>query len=146
MNKKFDPIGRSVMVSRLVFGTFGFAFAGIGLSLLGYLWLTPFNDFGSPPLIVRIFGSFIALVFVVMGGTTFLCALIGGQLMNFGEHMRSDAERAAGQNIPPSIPVTYTCAKCGAHLGNQTEVSPLGDVKCSFCHQWFNIHRPSIEA
>ena len=43
-------IDAQLAASRIVFGVFGFAFAGIGITLLGFLWLTPFDAFGSPPL------------------------------------------------------------------------------------------------
>ena len=40
---------------------------GIGLTVLGGLWLAPFGEFHSPPLFFRIFGSIIALAFVTFG-------------------------------------------------------------------------------
>ena len=35
----------------------------------------------------------------------------------------------------------YACTNCGATLQGEAEVSPSGDVKCSYCERWFNIHR-----
>ena len=140
MNRDRNNLDTQLAASRLIGGVFGFAFAGIGLSTLGFLWGTPFNQFGSPPLFFRIFGSFIALVFVVTGGTTFFAAIAGGQSLPLSKL----DERGIADNPPdlPSSPLNYSCANCGAQLAKQADVSPLGDVKCSFCHQWFNIHRP----
>lgn len=35
----------------------------------------------------------------------------------------------------------YDCARCGAAIGKNADVSPNGDVKCQYCNKWFNIHR-----
>ena len=145
---KRDPsnLDAQLVASRIVFGVFGFAFAGIGITLLGYLWLTPFNQFGSPPLFFRIFGSFIALCFVAMGGTTFVAAILGNQLRRpvagFDENNETGTEETPDAPAVRSSPLNYCCSNCGAKLTNESDVSPLGDVKCAFCHQWFNIHRP----
>ena len=40
----------------------GFAFAGIGLTVLAFLWFGD-DGFGGPPLVFKVFGSFIAIVF-----------------------------------------------------------------------------------
>ncbi|HVE59795.1 MAG TPA: hypothetical protein VNB22_23485 [Pyrinomonadaceae bacterium] len=37
----------------------------------------------------------------------------------------------------------YQCKNCGAALGEKADVSPSGDVKCSYCNKWFNIHKNS---
>jgi hypothetical protein len=126
-------------VVRLISGVFGFAFAGIGLTTIGFLWLAPFGQFDSPPLVFRVFGSFIAIVFVAVGGTAFVSA-IRGRLMGFP----ASALRQAAANSGPAacpLPAGYLCPHCGAPLAEKAEVSPLGDVKCPFCHTWFNIHQ-----
>ena len=149
LGMKKDPVNfdAQLAASRIVFGVFGFAFAGIGITTLGFLWLTPFNEFGSPPLFFRIFGSFISLAFVAMGGTTFVAAILGNRLQRRGTDF-DQFNQTKGESPPdgPAIPsssLNYCCSNCGAKLTNQADVSPLGDVKCSFCHQWFNIHRPT---
>jgi DNA-directed RNA polymerase subunit RPC12/RpoP len=150
-----DPVvAGAELASRIVFGVFGFAFAGIGLTTLGFLWGTPFNQFGSPPLFFRIFGSFIALCFVAMGGSTCFAAVMGAR--SFGARLPLDQIKDLQDSFGPgptdplvphsSSPLNYSCSNCGAQLSTQSEVSPLGDVKCSFCHQWFNIHRPKENA
>jgi DNA-directed RNA polymerase subunit RPC12/RpoP len=144
MNKDHPNIDAHLAVSRIVPGVFGFAFAGIGLTVLAFLWGTPFNTFGSPPLFFRIFGSFIALCFVAAGGSTLFAAIAGGRA--FGQKLPYDKLQELGMESrstePLSSPVNYSCSNCGAQLADQSDVSPLGDVKCSFCRQWFNIHRP----
>lgn len=141
MTENCPDIDSETLIPRIVFGTFGLGFGGIGLAVLSFLWLTPFNQFGSPPLFFRIFGSFIALMFVVMGGGTLAAAIAGKGLANraamLARQQQADINHPAAE---PKPSVGYTCSKCGAPLGVDAEVSPLGDVKCSFCHQWFNIH------
>ncbi|AMV21047.1 hypothetical protein [Planctomyces sp. SH-PL14] len=118
---------------------------GIGLTVLGFLWLTPFNEFGSPPLFFRVFGSFIALAFVLQGG-----AMVYGRLPMNAEALRK-AMDLVRQGGPPTEPGTgvgasqgaagYRCPNCGASIAEGADVSPSGDVKCDHCRRWFNIHR-----
>jgi hypothetical protein len=147
MNRDPANLNAQLAGSRIVFGVFGFAFAGIGLTVLGFLWLTPFNQFGSPPLFFRIFGSFVALCFVAMGGTTFVGAILGNRLQrpvaDFDKFNETKTDGPPNAPAAPLSPLNYCCSNCGAKLAKQSDVSPLGDVKCSFCHQWFNIHRPA---
>ena len=147
MNRDPANLNAQVAASRIVFGVFGFAFAGIGITMLGFLWLTPFDQFGSPPLFFRIFGSFIALCFVAMGGTTFVGAILGSRQQRpvAGFDKFNETKMEADAPAAPLLPLNYCCSNCGAKLTKQSEVSPLGDVKCTFCHQWFNIHRPASE-
>lgn len=114
--------------ARFIGALFGFVFAGVGLTVLGFLWTA--RGFGAPPLFFKIFASFIALAFVGAGGTVFFSAIKG----------RSRPSDTA--TIPPSAsPGTgYSCPACGARLGEAADVSPRGDVKCGYCRQWFNIH------
>ena len=110
---------------------FGFAFAGIGLTVLGFLWGT--HGFGEPPLFFKLFGSFIAIVFVAVGGTRFFAAIKGAPSLTENTNSApSDAVLDEGTG--------YKCPACGARLGEGTDVSPKGDVKCGYCKQWFNIH------
>jgi hypothetical protein len=125
---------------------------GIGLTVIGCLWLTPFNQFGSPSLFFRVFGSFIALAFVLVGvGFIAGPSLVRGQ----GEHLKGmmqdlaktarDAHRSgtaeSSHATPEKAPsVGYDCPNCGASLGKDCDVSPSGDAKCGFCKRWFNIH------
>jgi hypothetical protein len=129
---------RSPIGSRIVGGVFGFIFCGIGITVLIFLWSEPFGQFGSPPIFFRIFGSFIALAFVVMGGAVAIACIVGG-------HSRTGMfDNRAG--AAPALRIGgYTCPHCGASLGEKADVSPLGDVKCTFCGSWFNVHRPAEE-
>ncbi len=120
---------------------------GIGVTVLGFLWLTPFNQFGSPPLFFRIFGSFIALGFVLVGVTFFKAGgmVNRNRLRDLAETMRDlqQSQSSDGSDSPPNgnaAKTGYDCPNCGASLGDGAEVSPSGDVKCDYCKRWFNIH------
>ena len=98
----------------------------IGLTLIIALWMA--DGFGEPPLVFKLVGSFLGLAFVFVGFGVPLRALLGSR--------ETGAERA-----PRGLASGggYKCPNCGAGLGSQ-EVSPAGDVKCSYCDKWFNIH------
>ena len=127
--------------ARWIGGIFGFIFAGIGVTVLIFLWSAPFGDFGSPPLFFRIFGSFIALGFVAFGTVTAITAIRAMfptvPLQNF------PTQPTSAQTTPPAAatPGRYSCPHCGGALGDKADVSPSGDAKCEFCGRWFNIHR-----
>lgn len=131
---------------RFIGAVFGFVFLGIGLSVIGFLWLTPFDQFGSPPLFFRIFGSFIAIAFVAMGGGTAYAAIKGTSLNStnsritnsvLNRRQQPDTDRTS--NGPVSTD-GYSCTNCSAPLSGGAEVSPHGDVKCAHCSCWFNVH------
>jgi hypothetical protein len=107
---------------------FGFVFGGIGLTVIGFLWSE--RGFGEPPLVFKLFGSFIALAFVAVGATFFMSAIKG-----------QPPQSGNAPAPPPAAPGTgYLCPACGARLGQDADVSPKGDVKCGYCRKWFNIH------
>ncbi|MEI8022483.1 MAG: hypothetical protein WCH39_30010, partial [Schlesneria sp.] len=87
------------------------------------------------------------LVFVAIGGTTFVAAILGKRLQppgsDFDQFNQTKQDGPPDAPAAPLSPLNYCCSNCGAKLTNQADVSPLGDVKCSFCRQWFNIHRPT---
>jgi DNA-directed RNA polymerase subunit RPC12/RpoP len=113
--------------ARFIGAVFGFVFGGIGLTVIGFLWTE--RGFGEPPLFFKLFGSFIALAFVAVGGLLFFSALKGQPPQTETTHTQS-----------PSASTGYTCPACGARLGEDADVSPKGDVKCGYCRKWFNIH------
>jgi hypothetical protein len=122
--------------SRFIGGAMGLVFFGVGLSFLGFLWLSPFGAWNSPPLFFRIVGSFISIAFVVMGG-----ALAWGAFRGGGPLRGSIPESGPTQPASPNKVGAYHCAQCAAPLSEKAEVSPLGDVKCTFCGAWFNIYQ-----
>jgi len=101
-------------------------FGFIGLTVIISLWTV--DGFHEPPLVFKLFGSFIGLAFVFVGFGMPLRALFGPK-----EEEVQEPNRAASSGGH------YKCPNCGAGLGSQ-EVSPAGDVKCSYCDKWFNIH------
>jgi hypothetical protein len=128
-----QPTGNAAVPTamRILFGVFGFVFAGIGVAVLIFMWTA--GGFGEPPLFFRVFASFIALAFVAFGGTLGYSA-VRPQAM-------SPTPPPQAHEPAPASSAGYTCHNCGATLGKDADVSPLGDVKCTFCGRWFNIHR-----
>lgn len=112
-------------------------FAAIGLTVIVFLWSQPFGQFHSPPLFFRVFGSLVALMFVVMGGTGVIAAISGKGLSPPAHGLRGVLRRPSGET-----PGSYVCPNCGATLAEKIDVSPSGDVKCPYCKSWFNVHRP----
>ena len=110
---------------------FGIVFGGIGFTVIGFLWGE--RGFGEPPLFFKLFGSFIALAFVAVGGTILLAAIKGPPSQS-GNTVSAPPEAA------PADGTGYKCPAFGARLGEGADVSPKGDVKCGYCKQWFNIH------
>jgi hypothetical protein len=107
------------------------------------------EGFGAPPLVFRVFATFIAIAFVAMGGATAYSAgraLAGGQV-DFGHPERSapfedqQFEDNIGQESQRTAQVGYACPGCGAPLGRGADVSPHGDVKCAHCGRWYNVHK-----
>lgn len=129
-------------VVKFIFGTFGLIFGGVGVTVLIFLWSQSFNEFGSPPLFFRIFGSFIALAFVLFGGGACFAAIFGGRMVK--DRLLSITPSEQDQSTPeekqPNRSLNYICPHCGAPLGSGIGVSPHGDVNCTFCKSWFNIH------
>jgi hypothetical protein len=115
-----------------VAAVFGFAFALIGVLVFGNLWLEPFG-FMHTPLFFRLFGSVIALVFVVFGGTLGTTAIRNRPL--------SSVTRRGARSQDAGGAVGYQCPSCGAGLSDSADVSPSGDAKCAYCRTWFNVHR-----
>lgn len=111
----------------IFFSIFGF----IGLTLLISLWTA--SGFGAPPLIFRIFGSFIAVAFMAMGFGVPYAALTNKT--NPQDLLANIRPKAA-----PKPSGNYDCPNCGANVGD-ADVSPSGDLKCQYCNNWWNIHQ-----
>lgn len=122
--------------ARVMAAIFGVAFGGIGLSVISFLWFGE-DGFGGPPLVFRLVGSFIALVFVGFGGFALYGAITGRAPA--GHASAPTPATPPGQSGGPT-PGGYRCPNCGAPLGQGADVSPMGDVKCTFCKTWFNVH------
>lgn len=115
---------------------------GIGLTVLWSLWFGDFGPLGGPPLFFRLFGSFVALGFV-MTGATFLFGRMIDPSASLLEAMRElERHRSESSSAAAGTPGTaFSCPNCGSSLGDEVDVSPNGDVKCEHCRRWFNIHR-----
>jgi hypothetical protein len=133
------PQSRSDTAPRLLGFLFGFIFAGIGLTVIGFLWTA--DGFGAPPLFFRIVGSFIALGFIGMGSMFLTHAINGPKPPPEAQTPPGPASAASPSTPDAPVPAAgYTCPACGARLGENADVSPKGDVKCGYCRKWFNIH------
>jgi len=116
---------------------------GIGITVLVFLWGTPFDQFGSPPLFFRVFGSFIALAFVLIGG-----GIVFGNMTTahrrvidqLADAARRQQEHDRNEETTSDSRKQYACPRCGAPLSDRADVSPHGDVKCTYCGSWFNVH------
>jgi len=135
-----DPTKPAAQAGAIVVGVFGFAFLGIGLTVLYFMWSQPFGDFHSPPLFFRIFASFIAICFVAMGGGTAYAALTGSSQLGRLQDAAHKLKARGGNQRPAVGQQGYVCPQCAAPLGDQADVSPHGDAKCPFCKTWFNVH------
>ena len=123
----------NAILGRLISGVFG----AIGLLVIVSLWTA--EGFGAPPLFFKLFGSLIGSVFVLVG----VAGALGLQpKATPTEPIRGaspgglQADREAGRQGAAQL----ACTNCGAALGEGADVSPSGDVKCTYCQRWFNIH------
>lgn len=123
---------------------------GIGITVMAFLWLSPFGAFHSPPLFFRIFGSFIALGFILFGVGAFKAAGMmnrlnlrktAEQLQNLQQQTDNSSETQETPAATDAPGTGYECPSCGAALGGDADVSPSGDAKCRYCKRWFNIHQ-----
>ena len=121
---------------RVLIGVFGLVFAGAGVCMLALIWGEESN---FVPVPARLFGSLICVAFVAFGGTMAFTALRGGSFGAVNLPTLGDMG-ATNSPTPTTTPAGYICPHCGAALGAKTDVSPMGDTKCPFCGQWFNVH------
>ncbi len=120
---------------------------GAGLAVLGFVWSQPFGGFGGIPVFIRLFFSFVALAFVLTG-----VGLLSGKATD--PRRLASRLRQLQESLPPEAfpqgrgvashttgPLNFACPSCGAPLAEGADVSPHGDVKCSHCDRWFNVHK-----
>ncbi len=128
------------MSARIAGGVIGFAFGGIGLVVLAFMWgLLGDDGFARPPLFFRLFASLIALPFVALGGAALFAALSGNVLGGAKNGLLEDVAAQARGTLPDSGG-TYQCPQCSSPLADRADVSPHGDAKCGHCGAWFNVH------
>lgn len=127
MNSPHDQLPRPPLFFLIFISMFGF----IGVAVLIFLWTA--KGFGAPPLIFKVFGSFIALGFIAMGFGLPLTIL--AKVRRSRNDIRLDSAQVSK---PPSG--GYDCPNCGGNVGS-IELSPSGDVKCGYCGDWWNLHK-----
>lgn len=88
-------------------------------------------------------GIVFILVFLIFAIGIFRTAGRIGQIQNrvFDqmEKQLDQAEETKSQS-DDHRPRNYECDQCGAALGDNSEISPSGDFKCTYCGKWSNIH------
>jgi hypothetical protein len=135
MNPRKPPLPRPPLFLLIFVSVFGF----IGLAVLIFLWSAPRDGFGAPPLLFRVVGSGIAIAFMALG-----FGLPWTALRRRAPGPETESEQVHPGTGTPGDPLTaskgYRCHHCGAALDRTAEVSPSGDVKCSYCMKWWNIH------
>ena len=105
----------------------GAFFCSLGVTMLKTPWI-------GIPWLFRFWGGLIA----------FACLAVG-LIMVFGSMVRQilrnrDARDARAQTaVDAPVNSGYACPNCGAPLASAADVSPLGDVRCGYCQQWFNV-------
>ncbi len=114
--------------AKLFIAVFLLMFGGIGLTVLLFLWATPRDAFGAPPLFFRIVGSFIAIGFIAFSGAG-ISRLFASRAKPVVTRPKSGA----------SSQVIASCPGCGASLDGDADISPSGDVKCTYCNSWYNV-------
>lgn len=113
---------------------------GVGLLSLCFVWTLP------APIFFKLFGSLVSGFFILHGWTWLTLAGrrsggAAGHLRDLVEVARSlQSQRSDPPSTAPPPAKGYQCAQCGAVLDQNADVSPSGDVKCSYCQRWFNIH------
>lgn len=127
MNRNQPQLPRPPLFFLIFISMFGF----IGVAVLIFLWTA--KGFHAPPLIFRVFGSFIALGFIAMGFGLPLTLLAKGRRTDV--QVRPDS---AQFSKPPTG--GFDCPNCGGNVGT-VQVSPSGDVKCAYCGDWWNLHK-----
>ena len=118
---------------------------GIALTVLVFVWSPPYSGFGAPPLFFRVFASFIAFGFLLIGGGLLFGNLDPrSRLRSLVEETRRLQDELHNSSPASGLVGNYSCSSCGAPLGDTADVSPHGDVKCAHCGRWFNIHQSSV--
>ena len=108
---------------------FALPFIGGPIALLTILWGD--NGFGSPPVAMQLFGSFVCIAVAAAGFMMAIGIIRGKQLSPQKRHAESS----------PSPKGLYSCSHCGASIGEDSEISPSGDIKCEYCKSWFNVNK-----
>ncbi|MDA3962676.1 MAG: hypothetical protein PF961_17970 [Planctomycetota bacterium] len=143
---------RRALAAVQIFGIFIASIFGlIGLTMLVTLW--GISGFGSPPLIFKLFGSFICLAFIGVSAFIAIGALRGPVLLRRAQQANRSAAQTQGTpahrspaGTAASAPASNDCLgcpNCGAAVTSDDEISPSGDVKCRHCTSWFNVRARS---
>ncbi|WP_437188138.1 hypothetical protein SH668x_001568 [Planctomicrobium sp. SH668] len=108
------------------------AVLGLSTTLIVFIWS---GVFGPVHVFFKIVGTWIGIcaISVTVG-------MIANSMRIVSQSPASSqpAMPHGGQSQSPR----YHCEHCSAKLDKESTVSPLGDIQCTYCGKWFNIHRP----
>lgn len=128
-------------MDRYIGGFVSCIFGCIGVAVILFLWSQPHGQFGSPPVFFRVFGSFIGLVFVVVGFGNTIKMISGSPVDRSGRFNRMGRRPNRFDNgRPRNQTANWDCPNCGSPLSDDNEISPSGDVKCLHCESWYNVN------
>lgn len=88
-------------------------------------------------------GIIFLLAFLVFAFGFFRTASRIGQIQNrVFDHVERQLDQAEEEDpqADDNRPRNYNCDQCGAALGDNADVSPSGDFKCTYCGKWSNVH------
>ncbi|MDB4679654.1 MAG: hypothetical protein P8M30_14215 [Planctomycetaceae bacterium] len=95
----------------------------------------------------EVFGILFGVIFVLAVVSIIRGAIRIGRIQNkvwdaVEEQLDNPSHRSPTEDPNPldSRPHNYNCNQCGAALGDNADVSPSGDFKCTYCDKWSNIH------
>jgi DNA-directed RNA polymerase subunit RPC12/RpoP len=94
-----------------------------------------------------VFGSILARLFRGRGTVDRVLDMAEDQVrrnheQRFGSRRRV---RPSERGTPPSLPhreagaMDFQCDHCGATAEGPMDISPSGDVRCTYCGKWYNV-------
>lgn len=100
----------------------------------------PDSSLSGAPAFFKLMGSLVAFGFII--GSAVMLRVIWSRKLKVGPAaMHGSISPAPAEGNSSQQGLDLQCDHCGAGLEVSTEISPSGDVKCSYCKRWFNVRR-----
>ena len=103
------------------------------VAMMSMLWAD--DGWGAPPLAMKLAGTAICAAVGCAGLLMAFKALTGEAPQIKQTALDSQRELSTRQ----SNELDYACDNCGASISADADISPSGDVKCTYCNSWFNV-------